>query len=119
MIYSGLIYSGHTRIFETLEKAIFNFMNVKLRPGDHIILPDDVYYGVRHLTESVFERWGLLWSVVDLTDLEALEKALRPHTRLVWAETPSNPMLKVTDLQVLPDIGSDHRPLMATFSLSR
>ena len=49
----------------------------------------------------MFERWGLLWSVVDLTNLEALEQAFRSNTRLVWAETPSNPMLKVTDLRAV------------------
>ena len=74
-----------------------------LRPGDHLILPDDVYFGVRHLVTSLFEAWGLTYTAVDLTNLDALEAALRPETRLVWAETPSNPLLKVTDLAALAD----------------
>ena len=75
-----------------------------LRPGDHLILPDDVYFGVRHLVTSLFEAWGLTYTAVDLTDLDALERALRPETRLVWAETPSNPLLKITDLAAVADL---------------
>ncbi|WP_457651331.1 trans-sulfuration enzyme family protein [Rhodocaloribacter sp.] len=74
-----------------------------LRPGDHLLLPDDVYYGVRRLVETVFAEWGLVWSVVDMTDLDAVEAALRPATRLVWTETPSNPMLKITDLRAVAE----------------
>ena len=74
-----------------------------LRPGDHLILPDDVYFGVRHLVTSLFEAWGLTYTAVDFTDLDALEAALRPETRLVWAETPSNPLLKITDLAAVAD----------------
>ncbi len=74
-----------------------------LRPGDHLLLPDDVYYGVRRLVETVFAEWGLVWSVVDMTDLDAVEAALRPTTRLVWTETPSNPMLKITDLRAVAE----------------
>ena len=74
-----------------------------LRPGDHLILPDDVYFGVRHLVTSLFEGWGLAYTAVDFTDLDALEAAVRPETRLVWAETPSNPLLKITDLEAVAE----------------
>lgn len=74
-----------------------------LQPGDHLILPDDVYHGVRHLVKHFFTAWGLHHSIVDVSDLEALEAALRPETRLVWAETPSNPMLKITDLAAVAE----------------
>ena len=74
-----------------------------LRPGDHVILPDDVYFGVRHLATSLFADWGLAYTAVDLTDLDALESALRPETRLVWVETPSNPLLKITDLEAVAE----------------
>ncbi|ARA93788.1 cystathionine gamma-synthase [Rhodothermaceae bacterium RA] len=69
-----------------------------LRPGDHVVLADDAYYGVRRLMRELFDGWGLSWTEVDLTDPGALEAALRPETRLIWAESPSNPMLKITDL---------------------
>lgn len=75
-----------------------------LRPGDHVLLPDDVYHGVRQLLREVLAPWGLAFSEVDQTDLEAVRAALRPETRLVWAETPSNPLTKVTDLAALAEI---------------
>lgn len=81
--------------------AAANAVFQALKPGDHVILPDDVYHGARRLVATVFADWGLRHSQVDLTDLDALEAALRPETRLVWAETPSNPMLKITDLRAV------------------
>lgn len=74
-----------------------------LEPGDHLILPEDLYYGVRNLVETTFARWGLRYTAVDQTDLGALEAALTPETRLVWAETPSNPQLKVVDLATIAE----------------
>ena len=75
-----------------------------LRPGDHVLLPDDVYHGVRSLFRSTFTDWGLTYAEVDQTDLDAVRAALRPETKLVWAETPSNPLLKIVDLEALADI---------------
>ena len=69
-----------------------------LEPGDHIIAPDDVYYGLRKLLAEVFGKWRLETSYVDMTDLDAIRAAVRPQTRLIWTETPSNPLLKITDL---------------------
>jgi cystathionine gamma-synthase len=74
-----------------------------LRPGDHVVVPEDVYYGVRVLLRDVFAPWGLQWSAVDLSDLGALEAALQPNTWLVWAETPSNPLLRITDLAAVAE----------------
>ncbi len=83
-----------------------------LRPGDHVLLPDDVYHGVRHLFRSTFGAWGLTYSEVDQTDLGAVRDALRPEIRLVWAETPSNPLLKITDLTALADLAHDAGALL-------
>ena len=69
-----------------------------LRPGDHALVPDDMYHGVRKLLHEVFVPWGLELSHVDMSDLDAVKAALRDNTRLVWLETPSNPMLKITDI---------------------
>lgn len=74
-----------------------------LSPGDHIILADDTYWGVRKAVQTLFSNWGLLYTEVDLTDLDALETAIEPRTKLVWAETPSNPMLKITDLAAVAE----------------
>ena len=71
---------------------------LSLRPGDHVVLPDDVYGGTYRLLSRVLEPWGLSYSVVDLTDLEDLRDALRDETRVVWLETPSNPMLRIVDV---------------------
>lgn len=68
--------------------------------GSHVILPNDVYYGVRALLGQVFEG-TLSFTSVEMSDLAALDAALTPQTRLVWAETPSNPMLHLTDLAAL------------------
>lgn len=67
-------------------------------PGDRVIVPPDLYFGVRTQILGLFARWGLRVEVVDLTDLDALEEALREDTALVWVETPSNPLLTITDL---------------------
>ena len=72
--------------------------------GDHVILPDDTYFGVRELVTQQLARWGLEHTLVDMTDLAAVEAAIRPTTRLVWIETPSNPMLKVTDIAAVAAI---------------
>jgi cystathionine gamma-synthase len=69
-----------------------------LAPGSHVVFPDDVYYGFRAAAEEVLPNWGIRSDFVAMDDLAALAAALRPETRLVWLETPSNPLLKVTDL---------------------
>ena len=69
-----------------------------LAPGDHVIAPADAYHGTAKLLREVFAPWGLAASFVDMTDLGAVERALRPETRLLWLETPSNPLLKIADI---------------------
>lgn len=72
-----------------------------LRPGDHVLAPDDVYHGVRRLLRETFVPWGLAVTFADLSDLDAVRAGLRPETRLVWVETPSNPLLKITDIDAV------------------
>jgi len=72
-----------------------------LRPGDHVLLADDVYGGTYRLLSKVLEPWGLSFSTVDLNDVDAIRGAFRPQTRVVWFETPSNPLLKVVDLEAV------------------
>jgi len=69
-----------------------------LQPGDHVLLSNDVYGGTYRLLTKVLSTWGLDCDTVDLADPEALEQALRPTTRFVWVETPSNPLLKIVDI---------------------
>ncbi len=72
-----------------------------LEPGDHILASDDVYYGLRQVMRTVFGKWPIAISYVDMTDLQAVQDSIRPETRLVWVETPSNPLLKIVDLRAL------------------
>ena len=69
-----------------------------LPPGSHVLFPDDVYYGFRAAAGEVLPNWGIRSDFVGMGDLAALAAAIRPETRLVWLETPSNPLLKVVDL---------------------
>ena len=68
-----------------------------LSPGDHIIASDDLYHGTRNLIKF-FEKWNIASSFVDMTNINNVEKALRKNTRLVWIETPTNPLLKIIDI---------------------
>ena len=70
-----------------------------LSPGDHVVLPASVYYGTRKLMDSVFARWGLTMTSADMRDADNVTAALRPNTRLVWVESPSNPLLAVADIE--------------------
>jgi cystathionine gamma-synthase len=72
-----------------------------LPPGAHVVFPDDVYYGFRIAAEDYLPQWGITSDFVDMADLPAVERLLRPETRLVWLESPSNPMLKVVDVAAL------------------
>ena len=77
-----------------------------LAPGSHIIAPDDCYHGTRLLLREAFAPWGLDADFVDITDAAAVRAAVRPNTRLLWVETPSNPLLKVADIAELAGIAA-------------
>jgi cystathionine gamma-synthase len=69
-----------------------------LAPGDHVVAPTDAYFGTGKLLRDVFAGWGLQSSFVDMTDPRAVEAAVRANTKLLWAESPSNPLWKISDL---------------------
>lgn len=69
-----------------------------LQTGDHVLIPDDIYFGTGKLVNELFVPWGLEYTEVDMTDHAAVRAAIRPNTKLVWIETPSNPLLKITDV---------------------
>ena len=75
-----------------------------LSTGDHVVACDDMYGGTFRLFDKVFARQGIQFSYVDLTDPSALESALQPSTKLLWLETPTNPLLKIMDIAALADI---------------
>lgn len=75
-----------------------------LRPGDHLVIPDDAYGGTFRLIAKVVEKWGVEWSVANTSDPASVREALRPQTKVIWVETPSNPLLGITDIALIADI---------------
>lgn len=84
-----------------------------LAPGDHLILSDDAYGGTYRLMAKVISRYGIEFSMVDLTDLDAVRGAVRPSTRMIWVETPTNPYLKVVDIAGIADVIGEQEILLA------
>lgn len=83
-----------------------------LEPGDHVVLANDVYGGTYRQFSRVHEPWGLAFDPVDLTDHAAAAAAWRPETRLMWIETPTNPLMTVFDIAVLADLAHDRGALV-------
>lgn len=81
-----------------------------LNPGDHLILSDDAYGGTYRLAARVASRYGITFSMVDLTDLDAVAGAIQPNTRMIWVETPTNPYLKIVDIAGIREVIGD-RPI--------
>ncbi|MGH2719985.1 MAG: cystathionine gamma-synthase [Actinomycetota bacterium] len=88
----------HGLVFPSGMGAVSAVLLALLRPGDHLLLPSDVYGGTYRLLSGLLTRWGLGFTQVDMTDLGAVRAALRPETRMVWVETPSNPFVRITDI---------------------
>jgi cystathionine gamma-synthase len=84
--------------------AVLTALFQGLEPGDHILAPQDIYYGFTQVLQTVFGKWPLEVSYVEMTDLDAVRAVVRPNTRLVWVETPSNPLLRITDLKGIAEI---------------
>jgi cystathionine gamma-synthase len=79
-----------------------------LRPGDHVVIPDDAYGGTFRLIDKVFSHWGVLHTPVALSDLDAVRAAITPQTRLIWVETPTNPLLSIADIAGIAQIGVEN-----------
>lgn len=88
--------------------AAMTTLFLTLRPGDHVVSCDDVYGGTFRLLDKVMGPLGIETSWVDLSNPSALEAAIRPETKLLWIETPTNPMLKLVDLTIVTEIARRH-----------
>ncbi|HVU92646.1 MAG TPA: cystathionine gamma-synthase [Jatrophihabitans sp.] len=91
------------------EDALFRTV---CRPGDHVILPGDAYGGTFRLVARVLANWGLEYTAVPLDDVEAVRAAVRPSTKIVWCETPTNPLLGVADIAALAAVAHDAGALL-------
>ncbi|BCL22654.1 cystathionine gamma-synthase [Streptomyces tuirus] len=78
-----------------------------LGPGDHVVIPNDAYGGTFRLFAKVVARWGVEWSVADTSDPASVRAALTPKTKVVWVETPSNPLLGITDIAAVAQVARD------------
>ncbi|ASU56761.1 MULTISPECIES: cystathionine gamma-synthase [Nocardiopsis] len=96
----GLAFASGMAAEDTLLRTV-------LSPGDHLIIPGDAYGGTFRLVSKVVERWGVQWDAVDQSDPEAVRAAVRPNTRVVWTETPTNPLLNITDIEAVAQIAHD------------
>ena len=95
----GELEGGRGSAFSSGMAATHALITAHTGAGDHVILPQDLYGGTYRLVDKVLARFGLEYDLVDQTDLDALERALRPETRLIWVETPTNPLLNVVDIE--------------------
>ncbi|MEV8566945.1 cystathionine gamma-synthase [Streptomyces sp. NPDC051322] len=75
-----------------------------LSPGDHVVIPNDAYGGTFRLFAKVVSRWGVEWSVANSSDPAAVKAAITPRTKVIWVETPSNPLLGITDIAAVADV---------------
>jgi cystathionine gamma-synthase len=87
-------------------------LHAALQPGDHVLIPGDAYGGTFRLFARVLARWGLTYDAVPLDDLARVRAALRPQTRMIWSETPTNPLLGVNDIAALAAVAHERGALL-------
>jgi len=103
---------AHGRAFASGMAAINTVLNL-LEAGDHVVVGEDVYGGTHRLFTQVYEDYDLRFEFVDTTDVDAVAQAIEPATELLWLETPTNPLLKVVDVDALADLAHEHDALCA------
>jgi cystathionine gamma-synthase len=97
----GELEGGLASAFSSGMAATHALITAVCNAGDHVVIPDDLYGGTYRLVDKVLSRWGLQYTMVDQTDLDAVAAAVNGSTKLVWVETPTNPTLKVIDLPAI------------------
>src|ERR1700712_1267722 len=94
------------RAFSSGMAATDCVLRAVLRPGDHVVIPDDADGGTFRLIDKVFSQWGVTHTPVALSDLDAVRAAITPATKLVWVETPTNPLLSIADIAAIAELSS-------------
>ena len=112
-LLASLEGGSHAFSFASGLAAEDTVLRAVLAPGDHIVMGNDVYGGTHRLVNRVFVPWGIDLEVVELTDLDAVRAAIRPGiTKVLWIETPTNPLMKINDIAALAEIGHAHGVLV-------
>lgn len=109
-LIAGIEYSDEAICFSSGVAATDGVMKT-LRPGDHVISTNDLYGGTYRLFETVYAPFGIEFSYVDMTDLDKVKKAIKPNTKLIWAETPTNPLLRIIDIEAVSEIAHKQNAL--------
>jgi cystathionine gamma-synthase len=102
---SGMAFASGLAAEDTLLRTV-------CEPGSHIVLGGDAYGGTFRLISRVASRWGVEHTPADLNDLDALRAVMRPTTRVIWCETPTNPLLNIADIARLADFAHEHGALL-------
>ena len=100
------------RAFASGMAATDTALRTLLRPGDHVVIPDDAYGGTFRLIDKVFSQWGITYTPAAVSDLDAVRAAITPHTKAVWIETPTNPLLNIGDIEALAAIAHEAGALL-------
>ncbi|MGN7248130.1 cystathionine gamma-synthase [Janibacter anophelis] len=101
------IESGtYGRAFASGMAATDAILRASLRPGDHLVIPDDAYGGTFRLIDKVFSQWGIEHTPAPVGDVDAIRAAIRPETKLVWLETPTNPLLNIGDIAAVAEVAT-------------
>ena len=79
-----------------------------LTPGDHVVAPSDIYHGTANVLKHLFAKWGVTASFIDMTNLDNVRLAVTPQTKIIWIETPSNPLLQCVDIAAIAAIAHEH-----------
>ncbi len=104
--------ANHGMAFSSGMGAISTILTM-FKSGDHVISTDDVYGGTFRVFDKIFKEFGMSFSFVDTSDIRALESAVRPQTRMVWVESPTNPLLRITDIRRVADLCRSRGLLLA------
>jgi cystathionine gamma-synthase len=101
----GMAFASGLAAEDTLLRTV-------LTPGDHVVIPDDAYGGTYRLFAQVLQRWGVDFTPAPLGDLDAVRAVIRPQTRMIWAETPTNPLLGIADIEALAALAHEGGALL-------
>ena len=99
-------HAAYGRAFSSGMAATDCALRAMLRPGDHVVIPDDAYGGTFRLIDKVFTKWGVEHTPAALSDLDAVRAAITAKTRLIWVETPTNPLLSIADIAAIVEVAS-------------